>query len=39
MKLNGDVTPMPEPDWSLEMFFEDIKSLIEKFIDFIMSLF
>ncbi len=39
MNLNGDVTPMPEPDWSLEMFYEDIMALIEKLINFIKSLF
>lgn len=34
-----EVVDNPMPDWSLFMFWEDITDLIQKFFDFIKSLF
>lgn len=36
---NNNIIDNPEPDWSLEMFSEDIMDLINKFFELIRSLF
>ena len=37
--MTAEVIDNPEPDWSLLMFWEDITDLIQKFFEFIKSLF
>ncbi len=36
---NNNIIENPEPDWSLEMFSEDILDLINKLFEMLKSLF
>jgi len=37
--INKGIVENPEPDWSLEMFAEDILDLINKLFEMLQSLF